>query len=60
MRALLVVNPMATGTTRRSRDVLAAALGAELKVDVVETRARGHATDLAARATEDDVDYVVA
>lgn len=60
MRALLVVNPKATGTTPRSRDVLASALGAELKVDVVETRARGHATELAAQATEDGVDYVVA
>lgn len=60
MRALLVVNPMATGTTPRSRDVLASALGADLKVEVVETRARGHATDLAARAAEDGVDYVVA
>lgn len=60
MRALLVVNPTATGTTPRSRDVLAAALGAELKVDVVETRARGHATELAAQAADDGVDYVVA
>lgn len=60
MRALLVVNPTATGTTPRSRDVLAAALGAELKLDVALTEARGHATDLAAQAARDGVDYVVA
>lgn len=60
MRALLVVNPKATGTTARTRDVLAAALAADLKVEVVETRARGHATDLAAAAAQDGVDYVVA
>ncbi len=60
MRALLVVNPKATGTTARSRDVLASALGADLKVEVAETQARGHATELARQAVEDRVDYVVA
>ncbi len=60
MRALLVVNPKATGTTARSRDVLAAALAADLKVEVAETGHRGHATELARRASEDGIDYVVA
>jgi diacylglycerol kinase family enzyme len=60
VRALLVVNPKATGTTPRSRDVLAAALTSDLKVEVVETQARGHATELARQAVEDRVDYVVA
>ena len=39
MRALVVVNPAATSTTAKMRDVLVGALGSELKVDVVETDA---------------------
>jgi len=60
VRALLVVNPKATGTTARSRDVLASALSADLKVEVRETEYRSHATELGAQAAEDGVDYVVA
>ena len=60
MRALLVVNPKATATSSRTRDVLARALGSEAKLDVVETRARGHATSLARRALTDGIDVVVA
>lgn len=59
MRGLLVVNPKATATTARTRDVLARALGSELKVDVAETRARGHATDLGRQAALDGLDVVV-
>lgn len=60
MRALLVVNPKATTTTRRAREVLARALSSELKVDVVETGYRGHAAALALRAARDGVDLVAA
>ncbi len=60
MRALLVVNPNATATTPRTRDVIAGALGSELKLDVAETTSRGHASELAARARLDGVDVVVA
>ena len=35
MRALLVVNPKATATTARMRDVLTHALASEVKLDVV-------------------------
>jgi diacylglycerol kinase family enzyme len=59
MRALLVVNPAATTTTRKVRDVLVRALSTELDVDVAETERRGHARDLAARAAADGVDVVV-
>jgi diacylglycerol kinase family enzyme len=59
MRAMLVVNPKATATSRRERDVLARALGSELKVDVVETEHRGHAIELGARAVESSLDLVV-
>ncbi|CAN5329958.1 diacylglycerol kinase family protein [soil metagenome] len=60
MRALLVVNPKATATTERMRDVLAHALASETKLDVVQTRARGHATSLARQAVVDGLDVVVA
>jgi diacylglycerol kinase family enzyme len=59
MRAMLVVNPKATTTTPRERDVLTRALGSELKVDVVETQQRGHAIELGAQAVESSLDLVV-
>lgn len=60
MRALLVVNPKATATTRRGGDILARALGAEVRVDVAETTSRGHAITLAQKARADGIDLVVA
>jgi diacylglycerol kinase family enzyme len=59
MRALLVVNPTATGTGR-GRDVLIRALGSELKLDVARTGHRGHAAELARQASVDGLDLVVA
>ena len=59
MRALLVVNPKATATTTRVRDVLAHALASETKLDVVQTEARGHAVELARQAVLDGLDVVV-
>ena len=60
MRALLVVNPKATATSARVRDVLTQALASEVKLDVVQTQARGHAVELAAEAAVDGLDVVVA
>jgi diacylglycerol kinase family enzyme len=60
MRALLVVNPSATTTTSRARDVLVAALGDAVKLDVAETTGRHHASDLAAGARASGFDVVVA
>src|SRR2546423_13259499 len=60
MRALLVVNPKATATTTRMREVLVGALGRDLKLDVEETHRRGHARELGRQATEDGLDVVVA
>src|SRR5262249_20278894 len=59
MRGLLVVNPRATATTARVRDVLARALGSDLKVDVPETQRRGHAIELGAQASDEAYDVVV-
>jgi diacylglycerol kinase family enzyme len=60
MRALVVVNPAATSTTAKVRDVLVGALASELKLDVVETSHRGHARELGVQATADGIDVVVA
>jgi len=59
MRAVLIVNPKATATTARGRDVLARALASDLKLDVVETAHRGHACEIAAEAARDGLDLVV-
>jgi diacylglycerol kinase family enzyme len=59
MRALLVVNPKATATSARERDVLIRALGSDLKVDLEETTHRGHAIELGARAVREAYDLVV-
>ncbi|MEU4172992.1 diacylglycerol kinase family protein [Streptomyces sp. NPDC026665] len=61
MRALLVVNPAATTTSARTRDVLIHALASEMKLDVVMTEYRGHARDLGRQAADsEDIDLVVA
>jgi diacylglycerol kinase family enzyme len=60
MRALLVVNPKATTTSERTRDVLAHALASDLKLDVAITTHRGHATELARDAVSDNIDLVIA
>jgi diacylglycerol kinase family enzyme len=52
VRALLIVNPHATSTTVPRREVIVRALGSEVKLDVVQTRYRGHAWTLAAEAAE--------
>ncbi|MEU3825861.1 diacylglycerol kinase family protein [Streptomyces sp. NPDC029080] len=61
MRALLVVNPAATTTSARRRDVLIHALASEMKLEAVTTEYRGHARDLGRQAAESaDIDLVVA
>jgi diacylglycerol kinase family enzyme len=59
MRTLLVANPKATATSPRTRDVLARALGSDLKVDLVETERRAHAIELGRRARAEAYELVV-
>ncbi len=59
MRALVVVNPQATTTTERVRDVLLDALAHRLSTEVVYTAHRDHATDLAFKARQSGYDIVV-
>ena len=59
MRALLIVNPHATSTNERRRDLLAHALAGEMSLRVAHTKSRGHAANLAAAAADSGVDVVV-
>ncbi|MDG4769267.1 diacylglycerol kinase family protein [Solwaraspora sp. WMMD792] len=59
MRALLVVNPKATTTSERTRDVIVRALRSEVDLSVASTHRRGHAVALARAAAEDGFDVVV-
>jgi len=59
VRALLVVNPNATATTARGRDVVVHALSADHDVEVVETNHRGHAIALGARARAEGRELVI-
>jgi diacylglycerol kinase family enzyme len=59
MRALLVVNPKATTTSERGRDVLVRALRSEVDLEVAYTRRRGHATALALEAAQRGVSLLV-
>jgi diacylglycerol kinase family enzyme len=59
VRALLIVNPHATSTTRLRRDVIARALASAVELEIVETRYRGHGTSLASSAAEDGFGLVI-
>ena len=59
MRALLIVNPRATSTTRLRRDVIASALASAFQLDVTETRYSGHATKLASAARSEGYGLVL-
>ena len=59
MRALLIVNPHATSTTRLRQDVIVRALSSAVELEVEQTRYRGHATSLAAAARSDGFGLVL-
>jgi diacylglycerol kinase family enzyme len=50
VRALLIVNPRATTTTKPVLDTIVSTLAAQAEIEVVETRHRGDARDIAVRA----------
>lgn len=58
MRGLLVVNPHATTTSPRVRDVLVRALGDAIDLEIVTTEHRGHAWALGERARRERLDIV--
>ncbi|CAB4956574.1 unannotated protein [freshwater metagenome] len=62
MRALLIVNPRATTTGARTREVIVRALSSTARIElaVADTTRRAHATDLARQARLDGVEVVLA
>ena len=59
VRALLIVNPRATTTTKPILDFIAASLAAEADLETVETRYRGDARDIAATAAAEGRDALL-
>lgn len=59
MRALLILNPHATATTERRRELLTRALAGSLSLTIARTGYRGHAAELAAAARADGTRLVV-
>ncbi|GAA1758066.1 diacylglycerol/lipid kinase family protein [Streptomonospora arabica] len=59
MRALFIVNPQATTTTPRSRDVLVGAVAREMDLDVAQTEYRDHARELARQAAGEGYGLVI-
>jgi hypothetical protein len=51
-RALVVVNPYATAVSDRLRTVVLSALASRYEVEAVQTKRRGHATEIAVAAAE--------
>jgi len=60
VRAVVVVNPNATFTRRRTRDILLAALAGVADTTIATTTHRDHASELAAKARQDGVEVVIA
>ncbi len=58
-RVLLVANPVARTVSRPVLDVIEKALAADFKLEVDETRRRGHATEMAMEAVRDGYDMMV-
>jgi diacylglycerol kinase family enzyme len=56
---LLIVNPVARTVSQPTLAVIEKALSADFRLEVAETKERGHASELAARAVDDGVDLVV-
>jgi diacylglycerol kinase family enzyme len=59
MRSMMIVNPHATATTERRRDLLAHALAAEVRLVVAQTTGRGHAAELAEKAVVGGAELIV-
>ncbi len=58
-RVLLVVNPVARTVSTPTLAVIEKALSADFRLEVAETKDRGHASELAAQAVDDGIDLVV-
>jgi diacylglycerol kinase family enzyme len=59
VRAVLIVNPNATSTTRATRDLLAHALESRVTLKIAHTDSRGHAVDIARDAAREHIDLLI-
>ena len=59
VRALLIVNPRATTTTKPVLDTIVSTLAARAEIEVVETRYRGDAREIAVRAASEGWDALL-
>jgi diacylglycerol kinase family enzyme len=57
-RVLLIVNPVARTHTKPVLAVIEKALSADFRLEVAETKGRGHAKELAAQAASEGIDMV--
>jgi len=58
-RVLLVVNPVARTVSKPTLAVIEKALSSDFRLEVAETKERGHANELAAQAVDEGIDLVV-
>jgi diacylglycerol kinase family enzyme len=58
-RVLLIVNPVARTVSQPTLAVIEKALSADFRLEVTETKERGHASEIAAQAVHEGVDLVV-
>ena len=58
-RVLLIVNPVARTYSKPVLAVIEKALSADFRLEVAETKGRGHAKELAAQAASEGIDMVV-
>jgi diacylglycerol kinase family enzyme len=58
-RVLLIVNPVARTVSKPTLAVIEKALSADFRLEVIETKERGHANEIAAQAVTEGTDLVV-
>ena len=58
-RMLIIANPSATTMTDRTRNLVVAALHGRYEVEALDTKARGHATELCLDAANEGYDVIV-
>ncbi len=58
-RVLLIVNPVARTVSKPTLAVIEKALSADFRLEVTETKERGHASEIAAQAVDDGIHLVV-
>jgi diacylglycerol kinase family enzyme len=58
-RLLLIVNPVARTVSQPTLAVIEKALSADFRLEVTETKERGHASEIGAQAVHDGIDLVV-